>query len=498
MWLAFSFFAGSLVAGGVLAAILWCLLRWWSRTSAAAQPLSRTLVHCETIAFFHPYAYAGGGGERVLWCAIKAVQQRHQGVHCVVFTGDVGVTPEAFLQSARTRFGVELQADMVHFVFLKGRCWVDAMTWPRLTLLGQSIGSMLLGWEALCQFRPDVFVDSMGYAFTFPIFAVIGGCRVGCYVHYPTISTDMLNQVRSRDVSVCNDAAIARSWYLSRAKLVYYRAFAALYGFVGRFAEVVFVNSSWTHGHITSLWRVPKRTTTVFPPCDTEDLAQLSLERQPQVNGDRLLVSLAQFRPEKNHALQLCSFARFLRSRQSGDDRVRFVLAGGCRDAGDQGRVQKLRELCNDLGLVERDELGSNEAWDVWFRLNVPLTDMKALLNQADVGMHTMREEHFGINVVEFMAAGVVPLAHDSGGPAMDIVTPWNGQTTGRLASDEESYAVALHELFALEPDERRNMAAAARDSVCNRFSQTTFEELIANQLVAPLRKGNASPKRLS
>lgn len=28
------------------------------------------------VAFFHPYCNAGGGGERVLWCAIRALQNR--------------------------------------------------------------------------------------------------------------------------------------------------------------------------------------------------------------------------------------------------------------------------------------------------------------------------------------------------------------------------------------------------------------------------------------
>jgi len=27
----------------------------------------------------------------------------------------------------------------------------------------------------------------MGYAFTYALFKVLGGCSVGCYVHYPTI-----------------------------------------------------------------------------------------------------------------------------------------------------------------------------------------------------------------------------------------------------------------------------------------------------------------------
>ena len=59
---------------------------------------------------------------------------------------------------------------------------------------------MLLGLEALCHFLPDVFIDSMGYAFVLPMARWLGGCRVGCYVHYPTISTDMLSRVENREV----------------------------------------------------------------------------------------------------------------------------------------------------------------------------------------------------------------------------------------------------------------------------------------------------------
>uniref|UniRef100_U6CMX0 GDP-Man:Man(3)GlcNAc(2)-PP-Dol alpha-1,2-mannosyltransferase n=1 Tax=Neovison vison TaxID=452646 RepID=U6CMX0_NEOVI len=28
------------------------------------------------VAFFHPYCNAGGGGERVLWCALRALQKK--------------------------------------------------------------------------------------------------------------------------------------------------------------------------------------------------------------------------------------------------------------------------------------------------------------------------------------------------------------------------------------------------------------------------------------
>ena len=38
----------------------------------------------------------------------------------------------------------------------------------------------------------------------------LGGCRTGSYVHYPTITTEMLDKVRSRKADYNNRGAIAR------------------------------------------------------------------------------------------------------------------------------------------------------------------------------------------------------------------------------------------------------------------------------------------------
>ena len=42
----------------------------------------------KVVAFFHPFCNAGGGGERVMWSAIKALHQRYP-QHCyIIYSGN--------------------------------------------------------------------------------------------------------------------------------------------------------------------------------------------------------------------------------------------------------------------------------------------------------------------------------------------------------------------------------------------------------------------------
>jgi hypothetical protein len=87
-------------------------------------------------------------------------------------------------------------------------------------------------------------------------------------------------------------------------------------------------------------------------------------------------------------------------------------------------------------------------------------------LSKASIGLSTMVDEHFGINVVEFMvsgaffslglgtvlivflsqAAGVIPVAHASGGPLKDIIVPFNGENTGVYSrSSAQRTPITIH-----------------------------------------------------
>lgn len=65
--------------------------------------------------------------------------------------------------------------------------------YPRFTMLGQASGSVRVAWQGLCQLLPELFVDTTGWAFPYPL-ARLAGARVAAYVHYPTISTNMLQR----------------------------------------------------------------------------------------------------------------------------------------------------------------------------------------------------------------------------------------------------------------------------------------------------------------
>ncbi|EQC42690.1 hypothetical protein SDRG_00417 [Saprolegnia diclina VS20] len=405
------------------------------------------------LGFFHPYAASGGGGERVLFCALQALPTT---THVVIYVGDA-ISATTLLEDAHHRFNfkvtdVKCHVDVVH---LRYRHLLEAKYYPRFTLLGQSLGSMLVGLEAFLRCPVAVWIDTTGCAFTYPC-AWLGGARVVTYTHYPTISMDMLSVVARRDVTYNNSADVAGSALKSQAKLAYYRFFAFLYKCVGSFATVVMVNSSWTHNHIKQLW-THTAPLVVYPPCGST-----GFEAYPLPGRDAIALSVGQFRPEKDHTLQLAALARLVHDHAElvRSTNFKLVLLGSCRGADDEARVQALRDECARLGLESYVE----------FVVNAPFAQLEAYLAKSLIGLHTMRNEHFGIGIVEMMAAGVVVIAHNSGGPAADIVKPG----TGYLATTADEYAANMHRV--LTTADNTDMQADARAS-SRRFSDDVFRE---------------------
>ncbi|KAI9358635.1 hypothetical protein DFJ73DRAFT_622269 [Zopfochytrium polystomum] len=426
------------------------------------------------VAFFHPFCEAGGGGERVLWTAIEGLVRADADTHVVVYAADrivsagPAVTPkDALLAKVKDQFNIALDPSRLSLVFLKSWRWLEAKRYPRLTLIAQSLGSLVTGWEAINLLIPDVFVDTIGFAFIYPLVKLVFGVTVVAYVHYPTISSDMLGVVREGTVSFNNKGSVS-SGPLRLLKLGYYRWFSSLYSSVGSCADTVMAsaaNSTWTFNHLNDIWKVPERTKIVYPPCDTRALVGFEASLR-----ERTILSVAQFRPEKAHSLQLEAMHLLLEQHpefRDGPLKVYLILIGGCRNADDQKIVDDLRKQAKQLDLEN----------NVRFIVNAPYADLVSHLSRSSVGLHTMTNEHFGIGVVEYMAAGLIPVAHDSGGPKMDIVVAADdGEPTGYRASTAAEFASCLHAAFDLNPATSAAMRERARRHVAGRFSGDAFQ----------------------
>jgi len=428
--------------------------------------ISENQVGPPIVGFFHPYANAGGGGERVLWTAIETIQEEWPRHICVVYTGDQDST-ESILEKVGKRFNIHIDSKRLYFARLKKRHLVEDTAYPKFTLLRQSLASVSLLIEALTVVTPDIFIDTMGYSFTYWPCQQMMRCPILAYVHYPTISSDMLQRVASREYrpvdpgTKVNTTPPGQIWTL--AKLIYYRLFALIYRQTGKVPDFVLCNSTWTGNHIKKLWSRPY--SVVYPPCDVEAFAKLPMKKR-----QREILSISQFRPEKDQHSQLVALQILLSRRPefraSGSRPVKLIIMGSVRDEGDRERAERLKAQAHDMGIQDEVEV----------IVNAPFADLVAHLGRASVGLSTMWNEHFGIGLVEMMAAGLVVISHDSGGPASDIMIDYQGQQIGYLAKGPAGYAEYMETVFSGQADAFDGMRQSARNAALERFTVAHFK----------------------
>lgn len=365
---------------------------------------------------------------------------------------------------AATQFGLSLSglhfiaADISNVAYL-----ADAASHPRFTLASQAVGMTLLGLLAHLRHPAHVVVDTANCAFALVAPRLFGAATLS-YTHYPTLSIDMARGVARGEIGVNNNSQSASSPLRTAIKLIYYAGFAVVYGIIGRLCiDVAVGNSTWTSAHLRRTWR--RKITTIFPPCPVDDEMSDVTHDDSGVREDGLVISVAQFRPEKRHEDQLA----VLRALRGDGVSARLVMVGGARDASDRARAAALANYAEETGLP------------VEVRVGVSRDELRELLAKADIGLHTMRDEHFGIGVVELMQAGPIVVAHRSGGVATDIVRDGD---TGFLASDMDEFVRGVREVVDMDVRKREGMRRKARASVA-RFSERAFRATFGDALEA-------------
>lgn len=308
------------------------------------------------------------------------------------------------------------------------------------------------------------------------------GCTVISYTHYPTISTDMLHRVETGRIMYNNTGRFRQ------LRIIYYKLFAHLYGICGYFADIVMVNSTWTYNHINSIFYRSSSTSLdiVYPPCgNSQYLQEFDLK-----NRKKIILSVGQFRPEKDHNLQIEAFIKFRKKCKSKHPDAKLIMVGGCRGIEDKRRVTKLRVKINKYDLKQYIVIKENLEW----------SKLLKLFQDSFIGLHTMEDEHFGICLAEYMAAGLITIGHCSGGPLTDIVVNLQSNETVNLQQEEDGmkrtetgflcttvdqYAQCLEEVF----DEYENgngfseMRERARRHCVEKFSTKLFQKEFINKI---------------
>lgn len=370
--------------------------------------------------FFHPYANNGGGGEKVLWEAVKATLDQNEKNICVIYTTNVDAEPLSILRKARDKFQVEdLDHKRILFIYLRrfGK-FIDSSYWKRLTIVGQLFGTFLLSLEAAFELSPDVWVDTMGLPGSYFVASIVLRIPIIAYVHYPILQENMFNKLKYNYISDIKKVR-NKSDVFSFVKFLYWSCLYWVYVYIGSYVDVTLANGSWTFNHMQKIWTYNRalgnEIDILYPPCGTEYLVNEKAENGTRTNK---LLYLAQFRPEKRHILVLKEYQQFLLNNYPNITFPRaevptLLFAGSCRTKDDTATLEFLQQ---EVKTLELDKF-------VEFAVDCSYDEIVKYLSTCKFGLNAMWNEHFGIGVVEYVARGCIPIVHASAGPLLDIVT---------------------------------------------------------------------------
>lgn len=161
-----------------------------------------------------------------------------------------------------------------------------------------------------------------------------------------------------------------------------------------RYKPLILTNSSFSKAMIKR-W-LDANALVIHPPVDAEPFLKLD-----DVTREDIILTIGRIERMKN--LQVVPFVA------SKTPNVRYVIVGSLAD---KSYYEHLLDLARQYGVDDRVDILVNASFD----------KMLDIFSKAKIYLHTTTYEHFGISVVEAMAAGLIPIVPKNSGTWIDIV----------------------------------------------------------------------------
>jgi glycosyltransferase involved in cell wall biosynthesis len=226
------------------------------------------------------------------------------------------------------------------------------------------------------------------------------------YVHYPTFS-----EFENVDINLKYTTSLFWRTYISPYKLVH--RFFESYLKTG----ILVTNSTYSRKAVRQ--HTGRNPIVVYPPVEVETFSAAAEGKK----REEMVVSCGRYSPEKNYEYMLEAAKRLTN--------VKFAVVGSFSGEKSTKYYEKLCSMKSEKSLANVELLKT-----------VPFRDLLKLYSEAKIYMHTMKNEHFGIAVIEAMAAGLVPVVYRGGGPWEDILKAKQGYYGFSYETPNEAVAI--------------------------------------------------------
>jgi glycosyltransferase involved in cell wall biosynthesis len=282
---------------------------------------------------------------------------------------------------------------------------------PRmLPLFGiyQRLGFYIPLKRAIKDEKPDlVFVDCELYK---PIIKLRKRMRFKIleYIHFPFHALkfekgEVPREYKKAYEEYLSDAMKYHAKYKKGLWKHYFNLWLKLYSLIARdnpfeTADVVMVNSNYIGRLVKMLWKGDP--VVLYPPVKVKDFTYYGIKFFDE--RDDSVVMIGRVSPEKRIEYVINALALT-------DNKPVLRIIGGFIPA----TLPYKRTL---------EKMAEEKGVKIEFYLNIPRNEMVKIATSSKIFVHSTIGEHFGIAVVEGMAAGCPVIVHKSGGPFEDII----------------------------------------------------------------------------